>query len=351
MTPDADLSEFSGRLSETEIRAVAAQYELDLSGPTEPGRGTASPKVIVGTPPGRHLVRRRRREFSDPDVVAFDHSVIDHLTATGLPVVPPERTQTRQTAVWHEGRAYEVFRYVEGLSHIDPRDGAQRVQAAGLLARLHDATSDFTPAGCKDWQRELHMATNRRTLQDTLSQLSPAADEAASLAERMLAEARTVEAHLPDDRVAALPTVIVHGDFTWGNLMFRNGELAGVFDFDWTYRQTPLDDLARAILYIAFRRPWPLRDDSIWDLLVAWEPDLERAALFLGTYEARRPLTSEERGLLPWFVRETWLSHRVRGMRKVPDGEKLELLTRGMGPILDRWQGMGEEEVVGLSGC
>ena len=62
-----------------------------------------------------------------------------------------------------------------------------------------------------------------------------------------------------------------------------------------------------------------------------------RARSFLSAYERHRDLGDEERRLLPWYIRECWLGCRIRAMRKVPDGRRLEVLTFGMEPILDRW--------------
>ncbi len=46
--------------------------------------------------------------------------------------------------------------------------------------------------------------------------------------------------------------------------------------------------------------------------------------------------------MLPQYVHECWLGCRIRAMRKVPDGRKLEVLTFGMGPILDWWGALDE---------
>ncbi len=333
--------EYAGALPPGQIRAACAQYDLPFGERIETGGGTASPKAVLGEPPKRFLLRRRRREFSAPEVVAFDHAVMHRAAGAGLPVFPPLPTQRGEAAVFLGTWAFEVFPYIEGLETFDQDDPSQLIEAADVLGRFHLAMEGFRPSGRKDWRREFHMATNRRALEEELARNAGAPAERA-LAERILAEARRVEGELTDGRFAALPATVVHGDYTWSNLRYRRGRVAGLFDFDWTYIQPHLEDVARAIIFFAFRRSGPLRADSIRDLVRPWEGDVGRARAFLAAYERHHRLCDEEHRLLPWYVRECWLGCRIRAMRKVPEEQKLKILTSGMEPILDWWGELGE---------
>ena len=154
----------------------------------------------------------------------------------------------------------------------------------------------------------------------------------------MLTAAHQVAIELNDTIYATLPTAVIHGDYTWANLGYREGRIEALFDFDWTYRQARLDDVARALLFLAFPRENPPMDDDIWTLVAPYTLDLRRAKLFLDAYEGAGGALSEvERKLLPWYVRECWLCCRIRAMRKVAEGEKLRILTFGMVPTLDHW--------------
>ena len=332
-----DRDEYARALPAEELRAVSAQYELPLGDRIETGGGTASPKVILGEAPERFLLRRRRREFSDPRVVEFDDAVMRRAERAGLPVFPPLFTKGGATAVFLKGRAFEVFPYIEGLHAYDQDDEEELTGAADLLGRFHLAMEGFQPPGRKDWRREFHMATNRRALEERLRASARAPAEERALAARILEEARRVEAHLTDERFSELPSTMVHGDYTWANLGYKDGRAAGLFDFDWTYSQPHLEDVARGIIFFAFKRPEPLSRDSIRGLVAPWEGDVERARAFLSTYERHHRLCDEERRLLPWYVKECWLGCRIRAMRKVPDERKLDILTFGMEPILDWW--------------
>ncbi|MCZ7645110.1 MAG: phosphotransferase [Planctomycetota bacterium] len=335
-------AEYARDLPVKQLEAALARYDLACGPERELGGGTASPKVIVGAKPNRYLLRRRRKEFSAPEVVAYDHAVIGKLAADGFPVVPPLRARDGRTAVWIEAWAFEAFPFKEGLERFDPGSLDELAQAGDLLGRMHAALEAFTPPGRKDWPREFRMATNLPVLEAALAAQPGAPAAQTALARRMLEAGRRVAAELTDARYAALPHTIVHGDYTWANLTFQRGKLAGVFDFDWTYRQARLDDVNRAVLFLAFPRASGFDDASIWSLVEPYVCDRARARIFLEAYAARHAFTPEERALLPWYLRETFLSCRIRAMRKVPDERKLEILTFGMGPLLERWAELDE---------
>lgn len=338
--------EFNRLLPCEQLEAVLGQYDLSACGPQrELGGGTASPKVILGTSPNRFLLRRRRREFSAPEVVAFDQAVIARLADCNIPVIPPVKTRDGNTAVWFDEWAFEVFGFVEGLEAFDPASIDQLAQGGDVLGRMHAATDGWLPPAParKDWPREFRMASNIPALLDALADAVDAAASAeVELAQRMLAASEEVAGQLTDERYAALPAVVVHGDYTWANLKFRCGRLSGVFDFDWTYRQARLDDLARGLLFLAFPRAGTLDDSDIWRLVEPFIWDFPRARTFLDAYSQHHHLTGNERAMLPWYVRETWLSCRIRAMRKVPPEQRINILTFGMNKIFEQWKRLDE---------
>ena len=333
----SDRSEYGRLMPQAQVEAVLARYDLPPIIGAEPGAGTASPKLILTTAHGRFLLKRRRAEFSVPEVVAFDHSVIERLGRNGLPVACPIEARGGEKAVFLGDWAFEVAPFLENLLPFDQGSEPHLVSASRLLARFHNCARDLQPAGRKDWRREMHAAVNARTLREHLSEweLACPSDDRLPLARRTLELLDTTARALPDERVAALPHYIVHGDFTHANLGYLDDEVAGLFDFDWTYRQSRLVDLNRLVLFFGFTRKGAIDSGSIWSLVQAPAPDMARARLALDAYARDAPLTDEERACLPWFVREMALSMRVRAMRKVADEEKLDMLTRDMGPLMD----------------
>jgi homoserine kinase type II len=85
--------------------------------------------------------------------------------------------------------------------------------------------------------------------------------------------------HYPD-----LPDRVVHGDFHEWNLLFQDGQLSGLLDFDWCRRDALAADIASTLA--------PYSN---------WEAAATRS--FLEGYEAVRQLDDSEWTLLPALMR------------------------------------------------
>lgn len=316
------------------VDAVLSRYALRAEGPVEPAGGTAAPKVRFHVDGKPYLLRRRRAEFCPEPVVRFDHSVIRRLARAGLPVIEPLANRDGVTWVILDEATYEIYPFIKGLSIMDQRSPAQVADAGRQLARFHRATDGFTPEGHKYWPREFHMARNCKTLVDFLA--TPAAQgPLRPVADRLMTACNRVAEALPDEAVDALPHCIIHGDYTWANVMYRGESVAGIFDFDWTDRQARMHDLARGLIWFGTLRSGPLDPDSIWHLVQGWAGDEQRTRAFMDAYAEHVELTEAERHLLPAMTAETWFCCRIRAMRKVTDDEKLKILAADLAPTLD----------------
>jgi len=307
---------------------VLANYGLGQPGHAEAAGGTASPKLLVRVGARSYLVRRRRPTSSADEVISFDHGVIGSMVDAGLPTVRPIAAADGRTWVRLGEHAYEAFPFVSGLVAHSQGNVRQLEAAARTLARLHRATDSLMPPGRKDWPREHCIQDMTGTLRQ---ELAGAAERDARLpaARAMLASAERLAGVLSDPLVARLPRVIVHGDYTPANVLFRGDRVGGVFDLDWVSRQPRVLDVGEALQFFAFRRNSALDPDSIWSLVQAWEPDEAAAAAFLRAYQSTWPLDDDESGALPLFMLETWLGVHIRAMRKVVPEDRLSILTDG----------------------
>ncbi|MBN1344059.1 MAG: phosphotransferase [Phycisphaerae bacterium] len=322
------------------IQTVLDRYGLRADSSPRPAGGTAAPKVMFQVDGRPYLLRRRRAEFCPEPVVRFDHSVIRRLARAGLPVVEPLVRDDETTWVMVDEAAFEVFPFVEGLAMMDQDSAEQVADAGGQLGRLHRAMEGFTPEGHKYWPREFHMAANRATLADFLA-TPTASGVLRPVAERMLRMADRVAAALPDEEVDRLNHLIIHGDYTWANVMYRGPRVGGIFDFDWCDRHPRIHDVARGLIFFAARRAGPLDPDSIWHLVQGWTGDEAMTEMFLSGYAEQVTLTDHERRLLPAMIAETWLCCRIRAMRKVPDEQKMAILAGDIEASLDFLEGAG----------
>lgn len=322
---------------------VLDRYDIGQVLTASPGSGTAAPKVRVETSKGSYILRRRRSSASDLDIVAYDHALINALYQAGLPVVAPLPTTQEVTWVIEQGCAYELYSYLHDLTDFEPGNRCQIVAVARSLARFHAVTRHLTPGGRKDWTREHHIDTMRRALAGRLAAMT-SDGQYTEPAKAMLQAANALGQQLDLQAIAALPTVIIHGDYTPANVSFRGNNVGGIFDFDWATRQTRLIDIGEAIIFFAFRRPGPIDPGDIWSLVQTWEPDMSCARYFLRAYQRHWPLGQAEAIMLPYIMQETWLGIRIRAMRKVPTEQQLEILAKGALSPLD-WLEQHKETV------
>jgi len=313
---------------EDEWVAVLSHYDLGALRGIEAGGGTAAPKVWVQAERGRYLLRQRRPASSIPDVVRFDHGVIQALAAAGLPCVPPERTRSGETWVQRGDAAYELFRYVPDLERFRQGNLAQISAAGETLARFHRTTRDLQPPGAKPWPPEHEIGAMYRTLAETLPG-APGTPIMRAAGAEMLASAERLRRRFAEIDVPSLPHVIIHGDYTPANILFRGDAVGGIFDMDWVSRQARLIDIGEALIFFAFRRASDIAPDRIASLVQTWEPDERGARAFLTAYQSLWPLGADESQILPLYMWQTWLGVRIRAMRKVAPAQQLALLTTG----------------------
>ncbi len=303
-----------------------------------PGGGTANAAVIVDTPDGRLILRRRNPRYARAEWACFDQALFAHLRARGIPAPEPVPDPDGHGWVVHHQQLYELFHFIEGRQH---RHGnACELAAAGrLLARVHAAGVDFEPPVAKPWPR-FHPPTLSR---DGLSELLEYARDHGERAEHvcMLEEglelACTLVDRLPDDAYRALPSTVVHGDYHPANLKFVRGRVVGLFDWDWASHQPRMVDLADGLLFFCAVRDAPVVAGDIWSLTSAFSIDAERAHVFGAAYLEEGGLDAADLQALPDLMRCRWIYCRVdAAQRKVEPHRRAEFVARGLGvPLAD----------------
>jgi Ser/Thr protein kinase RdoA (MazF antagonist) len=320
-----------------EAEAVLAHWRLKALF-TRPAGGTANASLVVVGLRGQYVLRRRNPRYCDRGQLAYDHSVLHALAQAGLPVPHVVRAAGGSRWVEHEGRVYELHQYIEGAD-FTPDDLAEVAAAGAMLARLHRATEQLQPSGRKDWPRYFDPKVSTKSLKEArrklrgpspgdLSPYTPG--EVDQTLGRLLQEAKDCERGLPDRAYWALPQAVIHGDWHPANLRFRDGQVIGVFDFDWVGRQPRMVDVTDGLLFFGSVREGRLDGGDIWSLTQPYTPDLERMRVFLQAYRAHVPLERAELAALPNLLRQRALYNRVDPMvRKVPEERQLAFLVAG----------------------
>ena len=217
--------------------------------------------------------------------------LMKHLAHAGIPVPDPQADADGDILHRVAGKPAAVVNKLRGKSQLAPQ--AMHCAALGtMLARMHLAGRDYD-----------RRQPNLRGLpwwNETVPVVLPHLDAAqAALLQAELAYQNHIAA---SSAYAALPRGPVHADLFRDNAMFEGETLTGCFDFYFAGVDTFLFDLSVCL------------NDWCIDLATG-KHHPERAAALLAAYQTERPLTAEERTLLPAMLRagalRFWLSRLV----------------------------------------
>ncbi len=328
-----------------EANHALARWDLQVSADElAPGSGTANASVILRTPRGKLLLKRRNPRYDREEWVRFEHALMEHLRAREMPT--PLALPTSEGARWArlDDSVYELYPYIEGEEHV--AGNAKQIASAGeMLARFQEATSDFEPPCEKAWERYHSPEKIAKGLVGIMGRVGDELPDVLeggrlnlgpvlSLSEAVLTVGSLLE-RLPDESYWALPQTIVHGDYHPANLKFRGDEVVGIFDLDWCTRQPRMVDLADGLLFFCGWRREPVIPGDIWSLTQSFRMSAKLVRAFGAAYTSVITPTKEELRALPDLMRARWLYCRVDAMqRKVRRERQLEFLLRGLlGPL------------------
>lgn len=315
------------------IRSALQGYDLGPLRSAVYHAGTAAKTWRLATASGEYLLRTRGSRTSAAELIAYDHALRRHLLAAGIPTAAPLAARDGNTYARVGEKALEVYRIVPGAT-VPAAGLAEIAAAARALAAFHAATASFPLAqalppvaqyrtlGLEQSSGRMEDPALLQRLYDGLS-ASPEAAPYAPALDVAHAWLERLRRGFDDTVYGRLPHTVTHGDFTLANLLFLNGQVSGIFDFDWARWAPRLRDLADGLFFISGQRCKPLVAADIWSLTEAAELSVPRCAHWLRSYAAGAPLTDAELSCLPLALAARWLSVRVEGMAKVPPPDRL----------------------------
>jgi len=209
--------------------------------------------------------------------------LMKHLASSGVPVPDPVPNAQGEILLRVQGKPAAVVNKLAGRSDLAP--SLAHCQAVGAtLARMHLAGRDFAIT-----QPNLRgLAWWNETAPVVLPFLTP---EQAQLLRAELAYQNHVAASPPH---AALPCGAIHADLFRDNVLFDGEVLSGFFDFYFAGHDSFLFDIAVCLNDWCVQHSHDATDGS---------HDAARAQALLSAYQAVRPLSAAERGLLGAMLR------------------------------------------------
>lgn len=262
----------------------------------------------------RDIVLRQSPAQRSSESIEWEQALVQFAGAHGWPVPVALRSTSGSKMIEHNGHCWVATPKLPGEPQPEPTP-AMYHNRGRLLARLHRDLAAFPPdtqkpgAG-KSWELDAWLApSNIGTFNEVLAAFAFEEPDVSALVRRYryrnLRELSRL--HYPE-----LPDMPIHGDFQGSNLLWSEGQLTGLLDFDFARRDARVCDLAT--------------------MLVPFEPlDLRFAGPMLEGYESVRPLSEIEWALLPALARASllwWIAQLLAGWRTGQDPGAVAGITR-----------------------
>ena len=293
--------------------------QWDLPRPRELVRtafGMSNESYYVSSAAGAHVLRVHSAK--PLQAIRYEHEVLRRLIDAELPFQVPQPLPTvRGDTVALDvdsARQCALFRRIPGET-LDDADTAAVARAAEAFARL-----DLALAGID------RTDVSAPVFSGDLRAMHPAVTDLAQLEEQVGLRGREMVERAAESAgaiYASLPTQLIHGDFSFGNVLVGRGRVRGIVDFEYSGRDVRGMELA-AGLAAAIARP---SRESLW------RPVLRG---YLGTLrlDVTELAALPALAILHWAVIVVWWAGRSLEGRPFADG-LVALVDRAL--IVEQW--------------
>ncbi|MGD9894834.1 MAG: phosphotransferase [Dehalococcoidia bacterium] len=277
-----------------DLPAALAHFGItaDAIDPLTGGAVNAHWRVRAGE---QRYVLRRYNGRHDPAGTAYEHAVLAHLAGRGWPVAVPILAVDGSTVVEEGGHRYALFPFLSGRPA--PPGNLDMLRTKGmLLAHLHrDLAAWPAPGQRPGFGRVTDL--DRYLAPDRFATLDALLEHTARDDPRLVDAVRRERAANLDELGALgfdqVPDTPIHFEFYGANLLFEDGSLSAVLDWDFVHLDARLADIGRSIAIDG-----TARDGGI---------DPAALTAFLGGYMAESPLTETELPLIVPLIRANLL--------------------------------------------
>ncbi len=303
-----------------ELESVLKQYQLSQVESTSYLRigNPRAPKKLIKTRNGDFLLKRRPRGKDDIYHVGFSHSIQIHLEEKGFPVPGIVRTKKEDSSVHYERHVYELFHFIEG-SRFD-LSNSQTAAAGKALGEFHKAIVDFQlkwdtlkatyhdSIPVRKYLKSIPQTVKKKNSESSIHELreilksTPAIEEITSRLLEHYNHSAVLVNQLGYDE---WPVQIIHSDYHPGNMLFREDQVAAVFDFDSVKIAPSVCDVGNGILQFSITAGSP--DPAQWPDHI----DAGRMAAFTQGYQQVLYIEPDMKEALPDLTIETMIAESV----------------------------------------
>ncbi len=233
--------------------------------------GVVNKTYRIKSDQGRYILRIYTGDREETTIL-FEHEVLEKLTQSNFYAPKPVLSKEGKT-LSKTDRYFALFEYLPGHPLNSPEISAEHIHSVGeTLGWFHALLQDFQPGHAKP-SEDLNgtidlLKKNEQALRESSY---PEIDKVIDGIYKVLSQIS-----FSND----LPLGIVHSDLHERNIVFQNGEVSGVLDFDNCYHGILVIDVATQIAW------WSYRERK-------FQPTL--CEEFLKGYQSQRPLNDLEK--------------------------------------------------------
>ena len=258
------------RLELGDARALGTAYGVELAGIEALELGSVNSNFRATAADGRVLFARLYEESGQEGALA-ELELVRGLDAAGVPVAGP-LPLAHGSMPLHAGKPFALFPWLDGEVLCQRRVTTEHCRLVGAaLAKVHLASSFLARLGPGRFGPGDMLARLERVKASGRAEFFADAERIGEALERYRAE-----------RDPELPSGIVHGDLFRDNVLWKNGELLALLDFESAFHGPLVYDVLVTI--------------GAWCYADAFDLGLARA--FGDGYQAERPLEPRERHAL-----------------------------------------------------
>jgi homoserine kinase type II len=292
------------RFTGEELAIVLSHFDIGIIREVKefPRGSRKAPKLFIDAESGQYLLKRRARGRDDSAKVAFAHHIQLHLAEQQFPL--PHLVGTRKennSLLQLNGLIYELFEFIPGQGYPMTLDAT--FDSGRVLALFHKLLETFPIEGAPP-AASYHNAHPVEVGLRTIQQQHPKSEWSAAC-EFLISSYHDAALRTEGLGIGDWPNQIVHADWHPGNMLFRDGRVVAVIDYDSARVLPRVIDTANGALQFSILRG---EDDvSRWPA----ELDESRFKRFVRGYDQVVLLSEGELQAIPWLMIESMVAEAV----------------------------------------